>query len=291
MQETFIKHYANHLHSHYKPTRGTYKHLRRYLTGANMDLLKLGMDKVERLNCCYGLSSTSGGFSIGTITAPVNSKSDGLTLFHELGHAIDFIKGSKQDFYTKKLVLSCGFTLHNALKQELKGNLDFIYSYLEDGFNREILGVVPDDIIQPLLKLAPLDVRERKLRRVINSRNRVSNYVEIKAEYDDVVAQMKSIGDYFTYYKAFHKHPAYIEFQRDYGVIIDMLALYYPMRSMFAAHSMSYQNRDIGLEFFAEVYGLHVRNYNVALSHVKATFPKTYQCFLELMDYHRLNIS
>ena len=196
MQERFVNHYVSRLSSYCKPTKGTITNLNRYLTGANLDMLKLAVLKVEDLDIGYRFSN-GGCFSsyLGCISAPVNSKSDGLTLFHELGHAIDFIKGSKQDFYTKKLVLSCGSTLHNALKQELKGNLDFIYSYLEDGFNREILGVVPDDIIQPLLKLAPLDVRKRKLRRVINSINRVSNYVEIKAEYDDVVAQMKSIGD------------------------------------------------------------------------------------------------
>ena len=41
MQERFVNHYVSRLSSYCKPTKGTITNLNRYLTGANLDMLKL----------------------------------------------------------------------------------------------------------------------------------------------------------------------------------------------------------------------------------------------------------
>ena len=102
---------------------------------------------------------------------------------------------------------------------------------------------------------------------------------------------MHSIGDYYELWRAFYKHPAYQTFVDNYGVIIDVLNLYYPINVLFAGHSQTYQKRDIGLEFFADVYALHIIHNDKALSHIKELLPKSYQCYMDLMDYHQKHIS
>lgn len=308
MIDKFKNHYFKNYSKKYSYPKIVNSYLDNYLKDVNADYLELAMKHFEAKNGTYYRSTGSSGKFVLTFTncfisAPINDKISPKYLFHELGHAVDYVPSldgkSLGKYNSSTMILSCGKSLNSCLIEELGQVKDILCAFIEERFNSEFITQVQEDKFNKLINNIKLKKQLMELNRKISkycttSGNYFQRYAlapaEIKTlikERNRIKSKILSIEDENNLRRCIYDNQAYMTFACKYNLLIDMLSVYYPLNKIFPVHSKSYQKMHLGIEFFAETFASHILNKYDEIELTKRFFPKTHQCFIQLIEYSK----
>ena len=284
----FVQHYINNYKGDIPKTLS--KTIERLYGDYNDYYVNLGMKHIE----CKGIGyykSNSGHFTFKSISSNINSEVGLTVLFHEIGHGVDYIQDVKRRdrFSSSEVILSCGTTLHKCLKLELKDNGDKIYDFIVERYNKEVRAFIPSALFDTYIEQISIHKAIKYYKNAIAKSKGTAKYSvdeidRFKIELTKLQSKMFSIRDFNNLLKSIRALEQYKSFSDKYGILIDLLASLYDLTFHLPCHSKSYLSKNLGLEFFAEMYEKHVRFSLEELEYIKMFVPKSVDGFYELID-------
>lgn len=297
--EDFMDYFANRHYCMKTPEKKTREAMALYFDGVEPERVDLITRKVKALG--YSIDESTGGYFSSfyrAIRFPFRKASR--TAFHELGHAVDFIRvdkivqkiGERTDtkrkdhYFSSDVVLSTGKTLHQTVKLEANAKANELYMMLREAFDREVLSAFPEDIAKEYVFGGETYNTLRTLRtRYRNFKDRES--AEAKVLHQEI-GRLEAIMSEHKYFrpvdKIVRKSSEYKAFDGNYSVLFDMLSGCIDTSGLFAGHSRSYMNTNggFGCEFFADMFSAETAKCREAIELAERYLPQSVAAYREL---------
>lgn len=322
IKKQLTAYYKTHLIGMGKKVKNPEEKFNQMLEGIDNDILELVLKtfKNKNINFC-----NSRGFSFNAARLWINidvSHSDRQeSVFHEIGHALDFINIEKiraQKYnhfvvknYSNMIELSQGLTLDSVIKQEIKGQANTIYADLKDTLQHEVFDMLPSDLFKRYQELNKLYEEKKTLARslprkniwgynilekgmdplaTINWKKHYPRYEEALEAWERLETIKCILGDYKeinSINKSVRLTEAFKRFNENYTIVLDMLNGVKKLEGNLLVHSHSYfkQEGRFGSEFFAEAFAATVCHKNESIELTKKYLPQSLNAFRELLAY------
>ena len=323
IKEEFIDYYKTHYENASLKVKNPENYLIRFFDGVEDKYLELVLNHIKVKGITFSHRNT---FAFEPtrkkIELQLNKNGDANSMFHEFGHAIDYLssvvvkKGRRyttdDKTYTFSYKLSNGKSLNETLKQEYKKNSKSIYEEIMSLFKEEVLDKLPQEMIKNAMQFRELNAEQSSLqRRFPLMRYNIYLYDEKKKKEDPLYIynwqkHYKTREEAETAYKRFAEVNKYLdehpelrqanqdlrktdlskEFENNKSAIIDILSSTYQMRTHFASHTPGYYKRAgaIGEEFFANCFAYLATNDIEGIENTKHFLPESYAMFTELVE-------
>ena len=306
--EDFMSYFANHHYCMKTPEKKTREAMAIYFDGVEPERVDLITRKVKALGFSIDDAASGGYFSYfyRTIKFPFRKARE--TAFHELGHAIDFIRVDKivqkvggctktkydDQYCSSETVLSTGKTLNQMVRQEVKPKINELYNLLCEAYHREVMSAFSEDVAKEYIlgreSWHELKGLRSKLRRI---KDKESAEAKALAQQIRRLEMLLSEKDYFKAVdKIVDNSPQKKAFRQKYLILSDMLSGYVDSYYMFAGHSRSYMagKCGFGCEFFADMFEAETTQNYEALALVKQYLPKSFAAYREVYAIARRRI-
>lgn len=297
--EDFMNYFAEHHYCMRTPEKKTREAMAVYFDGVEPERVDLITRKVKAIGYCID-ESTSGcmNYFFRAIRFPFRNARR--TAFHELGHAVDFIRLDKivqkigertdtkwkQHYFSSDIVLSTGKTLHKTVKLEANAKAKELYKVLYEAFDREVLSAFPEETAKEYALGCECHSAIRRLRgKYRYCKNKEST--DAKALWNEL-RHWETIRGKHDYFKAVNKivdkSSEYKAFNDKYDILSDMLSGCTDTHGIFAGHSRSYMNTEggFGCEFFADIFSAETTKCREAIELAERYLPQSVAAYREL---------
>ena len=297
--EDFMDYFANRHYCMKTPEKKTREAIAVYFDGVEPKRVDLITRKVKSLG--YSIDESTSGcmdYFFRAIRFPFRNARR--TAFHELGHAVDFIRvdkivqkigsgtkiGWKEHYFSSDVVLSTGKTLHQTVKLEANAKANELYMMLRKAFDREVLSAFPEDIAKEYALGRECHSAIRHLRSQYHhckDRERA----DAKALWNEL-RRWETIRGKHDYFKAVNKivdkSSEYKAFNDKYDILSDMLSGCTDTHGIFTGHSRSYMNAKggFGCEFFADMFSAETTKCREAIELAERYLPQSVAAYREL---------